>query len=105
MNNGTNRNGKSAESLAVLDPDSDAAIDNIAASGVTKRRGSRTTIVPTAPAAPEQSVTLNARQAEKLWDIVVGGKLTLRQDEDGRIVATVSLGSFAQALPILLDRL
>lgn len=60
---------------------------------------------PRAAAAPEATVTLTPAQLEKLWAIVIGGRLTLHHNGDGQISAAVSLGSFAQALPILIDRL
>lgn len=55
--------------------------------------------------APEATVTLTPAQLEKLWAIVIGGRLTLHHNGDGQISAAVSLSSFAQALPILIDRL
>lgn len=57
-------------------------------------------------AAAIEPVPLTQDQLCKLWQIIVGGDLVVEQEpETGQMMYLVSLESFSQALPILLERL
>lgn len=52
-----------------------------------------------------ETIPLTPEQLQKLWQIIVGGRLVIDTDADGFTVCHVSLESFSRALPTLLERL
>lgn len=52
-----------------------------------------------------ETIALTPEQLQKLWAIIVGGRLVIDTDADGFTVCHVSLESFSRALPTLLERL
>lgn len=67
------------------------------------KRGKKQKAAPGLAAAP---IFLTPEQLSKLWAIAVGGQLAITTDTDtGLVICAVSLESFTQAMPLLLDRL
>lgn len=52
-----------------------------------------------------ETIALTPEQLQKLWQIIVGGRLVIDTDADGFTICHVSLESFSRALPTLLERL
>lgn len=82
----------------------ESSINELETDGRTKRRGGSRRSNGQAPAVT--TIPLTPEQVEKLWRIVVGGRLVIDQDEETHaVVCHVSVDSFHKALPVLLERL
>jgi hypothetical protein len=65
--------------------------------GSGERRAARSKKTATIPLTPDQLA--------KLWEITVGGRLIVGEDDNGAVMFFVSQESFTKALPVLLARL
>lgn len=68
--------------------------------------GAKRTTRRTTKKIAAEPIPLTQAQMCKLWQIIVGGDLVVEQEpETGQLMYLVSLESFSQALPVLLERL
>jgi hypothetical protein len=70
----------------------------------TTENGKKLRKTKTTPGGGE-TIPLTPEQLQKLWQIIVGGRLVIDTDADGFTICHVSLESFSRALPTLLERL